>query len=428
MEAEALGIERRAAALSQNQEAVIAQQIAENLPEVVRAAASSFDHVEQLHGAQRGAGRHRGPRGDHPAGRRPVRHGARRAVAARAGRLDQHRFAERLGRSRPARGQRRDAAARVGRLVRCPPQGPRRGEPPRAARRRDQASQLSSPAPEDPVPDPSVGIPAASSRGSASSSAAFVEDVAGPVDRPAAIRQRLVDLAHLGAPEVLATSQVTGRIAGRAAERRATSAALAGGLRELHGIVEDLDPGDPDRFDAYLERYARSRDRLDAAVADLADDLDALGIEIAARGQDEQSLELEVASLRRYAVMAGRLDEALDARLDDLSATDPSRARRLRDEVLAPVRSRRRDLLLHLEVATQSLLGLRALAAHDETLREAVSLVRATTVAALDAAALVAQMLAERRRREELGDAVEELRRSWRAASEAIELVDRAVS
>jgi len=45
MGAEAEGIQRRAAALSQNQEAVIAQQIAEHLPEVVRAAASSFDHV-----------------------------------------------------------------------------------------------------------------------------------------------------------------------------------------------------------------------------------------------------------------------------------------------------------------------------------------------------------------------------------------------
>jgi uncharacterized membrane protein YqiK len=45
MEAEAAGIERRAAALSQNQEAVIAQQIAENLPEIVRAAASPFEHV-----------------------------------------------------------------------------------------------------------------------------------------------------------------------------------------------------------------------------------------------------------------------------------------------------------------------------------------------------------------------------------------------
>jgi flotillin len=45
MEAEAAGIERRAAALSRNQEAVIAQQIAANLPEIVRAAASSFDHV-----------------------------------------------------------------------------------------------------------------------------------------------------------------------------------------------------------------------------------------------------------------------------------------------------------------------------------------------------------------------------------------------
>ena len=55
MEAEAAGIERRAAAMSQNQEAVIAQQIAEKLPEIVAAAASPFEHIDQftvLNGAQ----------------------------------------------------------------------------------------------------------------------------------------------------------------------------------------------------------------------------------------------------------------------------------------------------------------------------------------------------------------------------------------
>ncbi len=55
MSAEAAGIEARAAALSQNQEAVIAQQIAQAMPEIVRAAASPFEHVGQftvLNGAQ----------------------------------------------------------------------------------------------------------------------------------------------------------------------------------------------------------------------------------------------------------------------------------------------------------------------------------------------------------------------------------------
>jgi len=54
-EAEAIGISKRADALSKNQEAVIAQQVAENLPEIVRAAASPFEHVGQftvLNGAQ----------------------------------------------------------------------------------------------------------------------------------------------------------------------------------------------------------------------------------------------------------------------------------------------------------------------------------------------------------------------------------------
>ncbi len=53
--AEATGIESRASALSQNQEAVIAQQIAQLMPDIVRAAASPFEHVGQftvLNGAQ----------------------------------------------------------------------------------------------------------------------------------------------------------------------------------------------------------------------------------------------------------------------------------------------------------------------------------------------------------------------------------------
>ncbi|MEP6561360.1 MAG: SDR family oxidoreductase, partial [Nakamurella sp.] len=46
--AEADGIEARANALSTNQDAVIAQQLAERMPEIVRAAAEPFAHVGQL--------------------------------------------------------------------------------------------------------------------------------------------------------------------------------------------------------------------------------------------------------------------------------------------------------------------------------------------------------------------------------------------
>ena len=191
-------------------------------------------------------------------------------------------------------------------------------------------------------------------------------------------------------------------------------------LRELRVLVERLDPGDPDRFEDYLERYERYRDRIADVLAELGEDMDALALGVAGRRQDERSLELGVASLVRYVVMAGRLDDALAARIDALGSGDPSRARRLRDDVLLPARARRRDLLLHMEVATQTLLGLRALDAHDETLRDAVSLVRTTTIAALDSAAVVARMRAQRRDREELRAAVAGLRREWEEASAAL--------
>ncbi|WP_405165296.1 SPFH domain-containing protein [Nocardia sp. NBC_01499] len=55
MAAEAAGIQLRSEAMSQNQEAVIAQQIAEKLPQIVAAAAAPFEHIDQftvLNGAQ----------------------------------------------------------------------------------------------------------------------------------------------------------------------------------------------------------------------------------------------------------------------------------------------------------------------------------------------------------------------------------------
>ncbi|MFI9509363.1 flotillin family protein [Nocardia sp. NPDC052566] len=55
MAAEAAGIQLRAEAMSKNQEAVIAQQVAENLPQIVAAAAAPFEHVGNftvLNGAQ----------------------------------------------------------------------------------------------------------------------------------------------------------------------------------------------------------------------------------------------------------------------------------------------------------------------------------------------------------------------------------------
>ncbi len=210
-------------------------------------------------------------------------------------------------------------------------------------------------------------------------------------------------------------------------ERRGTSRDVADALRELQELVERLKPGNPSSFDAYLDRYERFRGRFDGVLAELTEDLDSLAIGIAMRRQDERSLELALASLVRYVVMAGRLDDALATRIDAFAAADAWRARGLRDDVLLPARARRRDLLLHMEVGTQSLLGLRALDAHDETLRDAVSLVRSTTVAALDSAAVVARMRAEHRDREELRVALDELRGSWAAASAALQAVRGAV-
>jgi uncharacterized protein YaaN involved in tellurite resistance len=299
------------------------------------------------------------------------------------------------------------------------------------------------------------------------------------VRHDARIGARLRDVDRLGAQEVLATSQITARIAARAGSRAETSDALEACLRELRGIVEELDPGrfgldEPsrrrvlglvpvgDRLDGYLERHAEARGRVEEILGELHEDADALVLETATRRQDERSLEIEVEGLRRYAVLAGRLDVAVEARADELERSDGARARWVRDDVLLPVRARRRDLLVHLTVAAQTLAALEALDADDRALRGAIDIARTTTLAALQTASVVARMLARRRDAahgveaasragagmagesasfidrlgaadalappDELGAAVAELRRSWRTASSALAAVDEVES
>jgi uncharacterized protein YaaN involved in tellurite resistance len=244
--------------------------------------------------------------------------------------------------------------------------------------------------------------------------AAFVEDVAGPGRDDGRLRARLVDIGHLGAPEVLATTRITARIADRSAEPGLATDELDDRLAALRRIVEDLDPARfdldeagprrvfgvvpaGDRLDAYLERHGEARGRVDELIAGLHEDADALALGAAARRQDQRALAIEVEALRRYVVMAGRLDAALEERIAGLETADPARARQVGDEVLLPVRARRRDLVVHLAVGTQALLALRALDEDAAALGGAITAATTTTRAALETASVVARVLANRR-------------------------------
>ena len=106
--------------------------------------------------------------------------------------------------------------------------------------------------------------------------------------------------------------------------------------------------------------------------------------------------------------MTERLDESLDARIAAIDATDPRRATALREDVLLPVRVRRRDILTQLAVVSQGYAALGIIKRTNDDLIGAVRAATTTTVAAVRTAALVAQAIANRRAVEEGLDAIDD--------------------
>ena len=231
-------------------------------------------------------------------------------------------------------------------------------------------------------------------------------------------RRRVADVNGIGEREIVATSEMSNRLLDRPV--RALHGALEGGapigksLVELRHTVEELNParydlaqGTPrkllgvipfgDRLRSYFDRYSRARQHIEGIVEALGEGRGELERDNAAIEQEERSLWTEMETLRQYAFLAQRLDEAVEARAREIEATDEARARVLREDVLFPVRRRRQEILTQLTVAAQGYAALRVVEQNNRELVRAVQTATTTTVAAMRTAVMVAQALANQR-------------------------------
>ena len=100
-----------------------------------------------------------------------------------------------------------------------------------------------------------------------------------------------------------------------------------------------------------------------------------------------------MARLNQYVYVAERLDARLAAAIADLEATDPERAKALRDDVLFYVRQKHQDLLTQLAVSIQNYLAIDIVIKNNIELIKGVDRASTTTISALRTAVIVAQAL-----------------------------------
>jgi len=143
-------------------------------------------------------------------------------------------------------------------------------------------------------------------------------------------------------------------------------AKVASTLMDLRRTIEELDPKEAtgahkllglipfgDKLRDYFHRYESAQKHLDAIVKALYDGQDELRKDNAALEQEKVHLWETMQRLAQYIYIAQHLDASLEARITALDATDPDKAKALRDDVLFYVRQKHQDLLTQMAVSIQ---------------------------------------------------------------------------
>jgi uncharacterized protein YaaN involved in tellurite resistance len=185
---------------------------------------------------------------------------------------------------------------------------------------------------------------------------------------------------------------------------------VASSLTDLRRTVEDLDPKHAtdghkllglipfgDKLRDYFRRYESAQSHLDAIVKALYDGQDELRKDNAALEQEKLHLWETMQRLTQYAYVAEHLDAALVAKIAEIEATDPDKAKTLREDVLFYARQKHQDLLTQLAVSIQGYLAIDLVRRNNIELIKGVDRATTTTIAALRTAVIVAQALSNQK-------------------------------
>jgi uncharacterized protein YaaN involved in tellurite resistance len=235
-----------------------------------------------------------------------------------------------------------------------------------------------------------------------------------------AFSDRMRDIGKLGDDDIRSAASVSNRLLDKpmAAMQNGgltQSSVVSRSLVDLRHQMEDLDPstqgdlfkphkllgilpvGARSRLRDYFDKYRSSQHHIDAIITALYQGQQELQRDNASIEQEKANLWTTMGRLRQYSYLAQRLDAELVAKIASIEATDPDRARVLKEDMLFPVRQKNQDLLTQLAVSVQGYLALDIIRRNNLELIRGVQRATTTTVAALRTAVIVAQALADQK-------------------------------
>ena len=238
---------------------------------------------------------------------------------------------------------------------------------------------------------------------------AFVDDlVAQDVDSPE-FGKRVDAITSMGQKEIREAASQSNRFLDRPVRAMDKDTGVGADLIQLRQTIEKLDPGKNGKLisggrglldkifggglNTYFDKYKSSQAHISSILKSLGSGKDELLMDNAAIETERANLWAAMGRLEQMIHLAKTMDQKLEDKANDLDATDPAKAKALRESALFYARQRTQDLLTQMAVTVQGYLALDLVKKNNVELIKGVDRASTTTVSALRTAVTVAQAL-----------------------------------
>ena len=234
----------------------------------------------------------------------------------------------------------------------------------------------------------------------------FVDDLAKLDSNSPEFGKKVDQLTAMGRKEIAEAAGASNRFLDRPVKAIDKDTGIGADLTELRRTVEALDPKEAtktrkllgiipfgNRVDRYFDKYRSSQTHISKILSSLGNGKDELLMDNAAIDTERANLWKTMHKLEQMIHISKSLDQRLEDKANELDATDPAKAKAIRETALFYTRQRTTDLLTQMAVTVQGYLALDLVKKNNVELVKDVDRASTTTVAALRTAVTVAQAM-----------------------------------
>jgi uncharacterized protein YaaN involved in tellurite resistance len=241
----------------------------------------------------------------------------------------------------------------------------------------------------------------------------FVDELAAIDANSPEFGKKVDQLTNMGRKEIAEAAGHSNRFLDRPVKAIDSETGIGADLTQLRRTVEELDPGRQgnlstprkilgiipwgNKLGNYFQKYQSSQTHISKILGSLGSGKDELLMDNAAIDVERANMWKTMGKLEQMIHISKTMDSKLEEKANELDATDPAKAKAIRETALFYTRQRTTDLLTQMAVTVQGYLALDLVKKNNVELIKGVDRASTTTVAALRTAVTVAQALTNQR-------------------------------